>query len=88
MRHEDPDLIRAKITSAGGRNPRYVTAVAEMKDAKARMKDLVGNYRHLSKAQIAREYTPEKVQSLLAAAQENLRRITAPVMRPGYMPED
>ena len=75
MRHEDPDTIRAKITSAGGRNPRYVTAVNEMKAAKARLKDLVGNYKHLSKREIAAQYSPAQVEALLAAANENLQRM-------------
>jgi hypothetical protein len=75
---EPPQTVKAKRTAKGCRNPRYVTAVREAKAAKARMRELAGNFTKWSRSKINREYTPARIQALLAAAQHNLKLMRAP----------
>lgn len=84
---EHADKIRNKITNLGRRNPRFVTAVNEAKNRRMWLKDLAGDFTVFSKAKIKREYTDERVEALLAAAQKNLKNMTTPNMRQGWFDE-
>lgn len=87
MVHDRPDKIKAKRTSNGSPNPRYVTAVRMALDARARRDDLKGTYRHLSRKEIAAQYTDEHVDTLLAMAQENLKAMQGPMQQSMWMLE-
>lgn len=83
---EKPKKIKAKRTSTGSVNPRYVTAMRAEKERKQFRDEL--EYTTFSKARIAREYTAERIKALLTKAQANLRNITALSLRPPWMPEE
>ena len=85
---EKPSQVKAKRTKAGFANPRYVTAVRAALQARIDQDDLHGTYRQLSQAQIKREYTPEKVEALLAAGNENLARMKGPAGHPSLLSEE
>ncbi len=85
---ERPDKIINKLTKMGLRNPRYVTAVREAANEKMKLKDLAGDYKILSKAQIKREYSQERIEDLLARARKNIKNMTDPGIRPGWMPTE
>lgn len=85
MVHDHPDKIKAKRTSNGSPNPRYVTAVRMALEARAQRDDLKGAYRHLSKREIAAQYTDERVAQLLAQAQENLKAMQGPTRCESWM---
>lgn len=85
---EIPGKILNKTMKNGKPNPRFTTAVNEAKEQRIKLKELVGNFQVFSKARIAREYTPERVAALLAAAQRNLQAMRGPSIRPAWMPEE
>lgn len=74
---EKPETIKARRTSRGGRNPRYVTAILERKAALARMKEL--SFKIWTKKEIKQEYTDERVEALLKAARANLKLMRGPI---------
>lgn len=82
---EKPENIKAKRTSAGNRNSRYVTAVQAQREAKRMRAEL--KYTVFSKARIKKEYPPEKVQDLLQRAAANLKNMTTPSMLSPWTPQ-
>ncbi len=83
---EHPEHITRKLTRAGLPNPRLRNAQAQ----KVLMfrKDLVGEFKTWKRTEIAKTYTPEYVESLLQRAKANVQNMTAPGLRPFYLPEE
>lgn len=65
--------IKNKRLKSGSKNPRYVSACNEEAFRAMLYADMKGNYRSLTKAEIAAQYPPSKVESLLAKAKKNLK---------------
>ncbi len=85
MYREKPHKIKNKLTSAGLPNPRLRNARAQ--EALMFRKDLVGEFKTWTRKEIAREYTDERIASLLEKGNINLMSMRAPGLAP-YMFDD
>ena len=82
---EPSHKIKNKRTKLGGKNPRYVTACNEEAFRAMLLADMVGNYRRLTKEEIAAQYPPEKVEALITQAKQNLKDINEVRIPPSWV---
>lgn len=67
-------------TSSGIINPRYAKSIQERKELKREHKELAHTYRHLTKAEIAAQYPPERIEALVQQAKDNMQAMSGPTM--------
>ena len=82
---EPSHKIKSKRNKLGGKNPRYVSACNEEAFKAMLHADMQGNYRHLTKKEIAAQYPPEKVESLITKATQNLKDINDVRIPPSWV---
>jgi len=87
MRQEKPEQVRRKWTASGAPSSRYMKAVNGQNNLQSFERERQTMYKKLSKAQIAREYTPGRVVALLAAAKQNLKALSGPARLESWMLE-